>query len=623
MKKSLVYLLLSLKAIGATVNIPINTEPTVTIISTNDKILLSSYGSSNVTRQVSVSTIVSLMSSNAVVKQDITNIATYITQNATQNLANALSWLSNNITTMPTYNVKNYGATGNGTTDDTLAIQAAINAASASGGGTIVFPIGTYAVTNHDISDPNIEGGLACLVINNMSNLVFRGESQRSTIKNLGVGRMFSVGTDFNYMYGSKNLIFDTLTMDGQYGVLPKASGSGTLIDLSRATNVFVNNCILINATEHAFDAETASGSIFISSCVVSNCAYTAIHGEGIGDNITPFVVTSCHIINNGWGWGGEPAAGGYGIDNQRNEQLQVINCYFFSNAIGIEANSGIFVGNTLVNPTNIVWNGYNTIMIGNKISDWLPNHFKQSIILRNNSIDGGYPVQGLFANNMLTTGIIVSNAFHVRITGNTFYGLADQIWFPVGATVTNCIFDNNYFVLGNNSSILIDSTGVASNVFKNNIFMENTYLSPQYQVNYSAPNVGNVWEGNTFHGGTNMSSRFWETNGILTGNNFGNTILTIGYGGIRAERNSGGYINFVGTNVAPNTLVFNSFNLGFAPGSASNSVDIASWTWFNNAPPLDIYPTRFTGLYTVLTNGTDKATLHITNGLIMTITAP
>lgn len=45
------------------------------------------------------------------------------------------------------YNVIGYGATGDGTTNDTTAVQAAITAANSAGGGTVFFPEGTYSVT--------------------------------------------------------------------------------------------------------------------------------------------------------------------------------------------------------------------------------------------------------------------------------------------------------------------------------------------------------------------------------------------------------------------------------------------------------------------------------------------
>ena len=43
-----------------------------------------------------------------------------------------------------TYNVKSFGATGNGKTLDTAAINKAIDAAAAAGGGTVYFPAGNY-----------------------------------------------------------------------------------------------------------------------------------------------------------------------------------------------------------------------------------------------------------------------------------------------------------------------------------------------------------------------------------------------------------------------------------------------------------------------------------------------
>ena len=52
------------------------------------------------------------------------------------------------------YDVTHYGATGDGTTDDTAAIQAAIDAAEAAGGGTVNLPPGIYKVTPDDYDTP-------------------------------------------------------------------------------------------------------------------------------------------------------------------------------------------------------------------------------------------------------------------------------------------------------------------------------------------------------------------------------------------------------------------------------------------------------------------------------------
>ncbi|WP_433517127.1 glycosyl hydrolase family 28 protein [Nonomuraea sp. CA-143628] len=46
------------------------------------------------------------------------------------------------------FNVKDYGATGNGSTNDTSAINSAITAANSAGGGTVQFPSGTYKSAN-------------------------------------------------------------------------------------------------------------------------------------------------------------------------------------------------------------------------------------------------------------------------------------------------------------------------------------------------------------------------------------------------------------------------------------------------------------------------------------------
>src|SRR5436190_20363210 len=45
------------------------------------------------------------------------------------------------------FNVRAFGATGNGTADDTTAIQKAIDTARDASGGLVFFPTGSYRVT--------------------------------------------------------------------------------------------------------------------------------------------------------------------------------------------------------------------------------------------------------------------------------------------------------------------------------------------------------------------------------------------------------------------------------------------------------------------------------------------
>lgn len=73
------------------------------------------------------------------------------------------------------FNVKDYGAQGDGITDDTHAIQSAINAAFKAGGGDVFIPPGTFVV-----SGTNADGG--ALTLKSFVNLVGNGQD-RTTLK--------------------------------------------------------------------------------------------------------------------------------------------------------------------------------------------------------------------------------------------------------------------------------------------------------------------------------------------------------------------------------------------------------------------------------------------------------
>jgi hypothetical protein len=91
------------------------------------------------------------------------------------------------------YNVKDYGAVADGSTDDRAAIQSAIDAAAAAGGGIVFMPAGTYVVGANPTTPTN---NIACaLRLGNHVWLV--GAGMISTIIKLASGANVSVISNY------------------------------------------------------------------------------------------------------------------------------------------------------------------------------------------------------------------------------------------------------------------------------------------------------------------------------------------------------------------------------------------------------------------------------------------
>lgn len=150
--------------------------------------------------------------------------------------------------------VKDFGALGNNSADDTVAIQRAIDAVYSSGGGTVYLPAGTYVLT-------------ACLIMR--TNVNIRGDGREATTirtQNYGSGATFNVGgISSALLYGNdvSNILIEDLGLKGVS--INGAASSGISFTRTNAANtahIIVRN-VFVN--EHAGSGISISVPILTS----------------------------------------------------------------------------------------------------------------------------------------------------------------------------------------------------------------------------------------------------------------------------------------------------------------------------------------------------------------------
>ena len=181
------------------------------------------------------------------------------------------------------FNVRDFGAVGDGVTDDTAAILAAANAAQAAGGGVVYHPPGTY-----------VAQGLPLY-----SNVRYVGAGKGATTLLLAAAatnHMFYVQVPAG---GSLlNSGVSSLTIDGNnagyYGVLIDASANINIIEQgSIFTNIRFQNCWVgfYHGSNNA-NAANMEKNTSVFGCDFAACNYgialSGVYGEAI-DNVAFF----------------------------------------------------------------------------------------------------------------------------------------------------------------------------------------------------------------------------------------------------------------------------------------------------------------------------------------------
>lgn len=190
-------------------------------------------------------------------------------------------------------NVKDYGATGNGVTDDTNAIKAAIAASVA--GDQIFFPGGTYLVSH-------------TIVLLGYRAYFGAGFENASTIKQANGSNLTSLLCTYNYannVYFSDNpLMMADLTLNANSANNTSTVGLINLAYGSQFTNLYVTGCAShgIMCTDHTID-NTVIGNTCVenrfNSCKIDNTGGYGFYVNDSASKVTDGRLIDCDISGN------------------------------------------------------------------------------------------------------------------------------------------------------------------------------------------------------------------------------------------------------------------------------------------------------------------------------------
>ena len=245
---------------------------------------------------------------------------TAFTQQLKTNLT-SYSWKTN--LNLPHFNVKDFGAKGDGTTEDNATIQLAIDTAETNG-GVVYFPKGTYILGNTPPHAGWLSEGWENMIIIRSNNVTLLGESMYNTIlkrssgvtgKNMlgGGGTTPSAGT-----YGITNIIVKQLTLDNN-----GASSPGDITQIYYSDNIMFDSVTFKNTTiDDAVDVNFGGGPVYIE-----NCRFENIGGNVASVQSEPIWMNGCYIIGCGF-YNFASASGGL-IQQGAASQAWISDCLF------------------------------------------------------------------------------------------------------------------------------------------------------------------------------------------------------------------------------------------------------------------------------------------------------
>jgi parallel beta-helix repeat protein len=301
-----------------------------------------------------------------------------------------------------TVSVKDFGAVGDGVTDDTAAIQAAIDAANG-----VFFPTGSYLVDDQ---------------IDLKANLLLYGEGGSKIVLATGVTPFVLRGDAVN------NFVMRDLEIEGN-----GAAGFSTVY-ITNSTNVTIDNCKI---TKSGAMALLLIGCLFakVENCTLSNNYFYGVDARDCDD--CKFIANRC--TDNG-DTGVATSAGGRGINLWRSR-----GCYVAGNRFVSNSEYGFRIYSEAADTTI----SYNNIVTGNTFQ----NNVRADLVLYDEGVAFSFVTRNVITDNVIYRTVDTTDLNTVCVLHGDFNTYANNKVVKSGAFGTDCafnFFNANYCTISN-----------------------------------------------------------------------------------------------------------------------------------------------------------------------------
>lgn len=384
------------------------------------------------------------------------------------------------------YNVMDYGAVGDGSTDDTAAVQGAVNAAAAAGGGTVCFP---FTANGYLLGD---------ITITKPVKLAAGGREVKLTAK-AATGKLFTIRSSFVEINGffinmgnagssSIAIYLDTAaqTMEhiylrdlivwNAYAVLRDGKSSNIIVNL-HVSNVTcrINKGVAVHLTD-AF-AYTFFKNVNVDNVPSAQIGIPINFAGVIVENAQGFHFENCDVT------GGNGNAGGDGFVIKNSEAVYFDTCmadtvggvgFLFENVwylyLVAVVSSLCHRGGMTLNGCRFV-NGTNIVMAGRT---YLPDKVANADGIK--AVDSQrITMAGLSCRYNTGNGITVDSSSYTMwstndLFENTLKGLQEKGQNLTANTFIGCTFNAN----GSNYQIVSPFTHVCNALLHSGVFQAN-----------------------------------------------------------------------------------------------------------------------------------------------------